>query len=175
MDRYVQGENDAFLVVYDLLVPRLQALLLSHGCSRALADDLLQQTFLRIHRGRDRYASGQDVTPWVLAIARRLIVDSWRRSRREIPEHPALHSTADLADPERNAIVAETARRLRQRIVCLPAAQRRAFELVKIDGLTLAQAATILGTTIAAVKLRLHRAHVSLRCDDAISNDNAIR
>lgn len=52
---------------------------------------------------------------------------------------------------------------LRRELATLPEAQRVAFELVKQEGLSVAEAAEVLGTTVAAVKLRAHRAYVTLR------------
>jgi RNA polymerase sigma-70 factor (ECF subfamily) len=51
---------------------------------------------------------------------------------------------------------------LQRELESLPEKQRAAFELVKLDGLSLAEAAQVLGTTVGAVKLRVHRAHVAL-------------
>lgn len=57
----------------------------------------------------------------------------------------------------------ETSRRLQSELDRMPESQRVAFELVKLEGLSLAQAAEVLGTTVLAVKLRTHRAYEALR------------
>ena len=57
----------------------------------------------------------------------------------------------------------ETARRIQTELRRLPETQRVAFELVKQEGLTFIEAAAVLGTTVAAVKLRAHRAYEALR------------
>jgi RNA polymerase sigma-70 factor (ECF subfamily) len=59
----------------------------------------------------------------------------------------------------------ETAGRLTRTLARLPAQQRAAFDLVKGEGKSLADAAAILGTTVTGVKLRAHRAYVALRTD----------
>jgi RNA polymerase sigma-70 factor (ECF subfamily) len=170
MDRYVHGQNKAFRTIYELLAPRMTGWLRARGCSGTLAEDLLQQAFLRIYRARDRYNPGRDVTPWVFAITLRLFADHQRRSRAQKRYAPGLVRATGADDPESHAIAAEAAARLERSIANLPEAQRHAFELVRLGGLSVAQAAKSLGTTTTGVKLRLHRAHGTLR--DATSGDH---
>jgi RNA polymerase sigma-70 factor (ECF subfamily) len=73
-------------------------------------------------------------------------------------------SPARTADrPEQVLEAQQLARRLAGALSRLPDSQRTAFELLKQDGLTLAEAAEVLGVTVTAVKLRAHRAYESLR------------
>jgi len=171
MDRYAQGEDAAFAEVYDELSPRLYGYLLRQTRSRERAEDLVQQTFLRIHRARGHFVAGSAVTPWAFAIARRLLIDSVRRGRREVigvdddDEKSAEAAVADAgaASPEAWAEANQVAQALGRELERLPENQRVAFELVKQEGLSLREAAAVLGTTVAAVKLRAHRAYVALR------------
>ncbi len=167
MDRYARGDDAAFGEVYDKLAPRLFAFLLRHTRDRAKAEDVVQQTMLQMHRARGRFLPGAEVTPWAFAIARRLVIDQHRRSGREVlspteDEAGALLVSLDAAADEL-AIAKEVAVRLGQELERLPANQRVAFELIKQDGLSVAEAAQVLGTTVAAVKLRAHRAYEALR------------
>src|SRR6202044_212579 len=84
MERYSKGDDAAFAVVYDAIAPRLYRFLLRQTRDPGRAEDLLQQTMLHIHRARDRFIPGAEVTPWAFAIARRLVVDGVRRGRREV-------------------------------------------------------------------------------------------
>src|SRR5207253_9574955 len=72
MEQYAAGDDAAFARVYDALAPRLYGYLLRQTHERSRAEDLLQQTMLQIHRARDRFIPGAEVTPWAFAIARRL-------------------------------------------------------------------------------------------------------
>lgn len=176
MERYAQGDDAAFGDVYDLLSPRLLAFLTRMTRDRARAEDLMQQTFLNMHRARGRFAPGSEVAPWAFAIARRLFLDSTRRGKREVLERgergtaedgdersifdlcEAAGATADeLVDAKSLAVVIEGA------LLELPEQQREAFALIKQEGLSVAEAAGILGTSVGAVKLRAHRAYESLR------------
>ena len=84
MERYASGDDAAFALVYDGLASRLYGFLLRQTRDKARAEDILQQTLLQIHRARARFLPGAEVTPWAFAIARRLLVDSLRRGKREV-------------------------------------------------------------------------------------------
>ena len=167
MERYARGDDAAFSELYDLLAPRLLRYLTRQTRNTARAEDVLQQTFLRIHRARGRFLAGAAVVPWAMAIARRLFIDDLRhrddRAARSLEDEPHL----DPPDPAPSAVdlvvASELAARIRRELAKLPIAQREAFELIKQDGLSLAEAAGVLGTTVTAVKLRAHRAYQALR------------
>jgi len=165
MERYAAGDGAAFAQVYDALAPRLFGYLLRQTRDRARAEDLLQQTMLHIHRARDRFIAGAEVRPWAFAIARRLVVDEVRRGRRVVLSDDGDPDLGVSDQPAADEVVqaGELALRIQVILNKLPTSQRAAFELIKQEGLTVAEAAQILGTTVAAVKLRAHRAYEALR------------
>jgi RNA polymerase sigma-70 factor (ECF subfamily) len=165
MERYAGGDSAAFAQVYDALAPRLYGYLLRQTRDRARAEDLLQQTMLHIHRARDRFIAGAEVRPWAFAIARRLLVDEIRRGRRVILSDDGDPDLGVSDRPMADEVVqaGELALRIQVILAKLPTSQRAAFELIKQEGLTVAEAAQVLGTTVAAVKLRAHRAYEALR------------
>jgi RNA polymerase sigma-70 factor (ECF subfamily) len=169
MARYVDGDAAAFRELYAAIAPRLLGYLMKMAKSRALADDLLQLTFLKVHRARSAYVRGADPTPWIYAIAHRTFIDETRRKKRavvqpaeEIPEVPAAitgepDGTRDEpADPELTKAALEA-------LEDLPTGQREAVVLTKLDGKTVAEAAAIAGTTVGAMKVRAHRGYEALR------------
>jgi RNA polymerase sigma-70 factor (ECF subfamily) len=164
MERYARGDDAAFAALYDALAPRLHRYLARQVRDDARADDLLQQTLLHVHRARGRFLPGADVFPWAFAIARRLLIDHVRRGKHEV-----LLADDERADPVdaygadellHSKRLAEAVERELER---MPGQHREAFELVKQEGLSLKDAAAVLGTTVTAVKLRAHRAYVGLR------------
>jgi RNA polymerase sigma-70 factor (ECF subfamily) len=179
MERYGAGDDAAFAAVYDKIAPRLYGYLLRQTRERARAEDLVQQTMLHIHRARTRFIPGAEVTPWAFAIARRLLLDGLRRAKREVAPSEDDPDTAlapgDAADEMVQA--RELASRINAVLAKLPESQRVAFELLKQEGLTVAEAAEVLGTTAAAVKLRAHRAYEALRLalGDAMSSYDPVR
>jgi RNA polymerase sigma-70 factor, ECF subfamily len=70
MDRYAQGDETAFSVLYAGLALKLRSFLMRLTGAPPLAEDLLQETFMRIHRARGVFEPGAAVVPWVYAIAR---------------------------------------------------------------------------------------------------------
>jgi len=166
MDRYANGDDGAFAELYDLIAPKLLAFLNRYTGQRARAEDLVQQTFLQMHCARDTYVTGADVLPWAFAIARRLAIDSYRKNKREVLDDSlddaALAAVGGLA-PDDALRSKQAAHILQETIEALPESQRAAFELIKYDGLSVAQAAEVLGTTVMAVKLRAHRTYEALR------------
>lgn len=168
MDRYARGEDGAFGVVYDGLAPRLYAFVLRRTRDRARAEDVVQQTMLHIHRARGSFEPGAEVVPWAYAIARRALIDSVRRGPKEAlaatEDDLAQDLVASLDAPADDLVAArELAARIQAELDKLPENQRAAFELLKQEGLSVREAASALGTTVAAVKLRAHRAYEALR------------
>src|SRR6476660_6845904 len=84
MQRYQEGDASAFRELYALVAPRLLGYLLKMARSRAVADDLLQQTFLKVHRARAAYIRGTDPLPWIYSIAHRTFIDEARKTKRAI-------------------------------------------------------------------------------------------
>jgi RNA polymerase sigma-70 factor (ECF subfamily) len=172
MQRYCDGDAGAFRELYALVAPRLLGYLLKMARERALADDLLQQTFLKMHRARAAYVRGADPLPWIYSIAHRTFIDETRKHKRavvrigdaeELPEVPAgLTGESDdrrddlRADPELVSAALDA-------LAELPAQQREAVVLTKLDGKTVAEAAEIAGTTVGAMKVRAHRGYEALR------------
>jgi RNA polymerase sigma-70 factor, ECF subfamily len=169
MERYAAGDDAAFPDLYDLLAPRLFGYLMRQTRDRARAEDLLQQTLLQMHAARGRFIPGSQVLPWAFAIARRLMIDGMRRGKREVlragNEGEGEGAEPAAADDAADDLVEarELAGRLQKELARLPENQRVAFELIKQEGLSVAQAAEVLGTTVTAVKLRAHRAYEALR------------
>jgi RNA polymerase sigma-70 factor (ECF subfamily) len=166
MERYAAGDDLAFEEVYDALAPRLYAFVLrrTQG-NRARAEDLVQQTFLQMHHARGRFTPGADVVPWAYSIARRLLIDSVRRGTREVIAEDSVfdREVAPLASADDLIVAKEMAILVEAELARMPPAQREAFDLVKSEGMSMAEAAEALGTTVTAVKLRAHRAYEAIR------------
>lgn len=167
MDRYAAGDDAAFVEVYDAVAPRLYVYLRRQTRDGALAEDVLQQTLLKMHVARGTFLTGAAVMPWAYAIARRLFIDNLRRGRREVlaptDEPRDAEVSADAPAADELVAASELALRLEVELARLPEAQRTAFALVKQEGLSMAEAAGVLGTTVSAVKLRAFRAYQTLR------------
>jgi RNA polymerase sigma-70 factor (ECF subfamily) len=175
MERYASGDDLAFEAVYDAVAPRVLALAIRSLGDRTLAEDVVQQTLLNIHRARGAFVPGAPLMPWAYAIARRLIVDAVRRRRRELQlvEREGRAEWRRQPTMPNEALVAhETAGSLRATFAALPGSQQAVLHL-RGEGLPLSAMASTLGTTVTAVKLRLHRAMSSLKRSLASSGRSA--
>ena len=160
MMRYQKADPDASAVLVELLSPQLYRFFASQMGSRADAEDMLQDAWLRIHRVRHTYRPCEPVLPWVYAIARCVRVDSYRKRHRiasrelaadVLPEHPAPRDEpCDL--PAFDELVAE-----------LPHSQREVLTLLKVNGLSIEEVARATSSTVGAVKQKAHRAYERLR------------
>ncbi len=172
MQKYCDGDANAFRQLYALVAPRVLGYLLRMVRERATADDLVQLTFLKVHRARGAYVRGADPVPWIFAIAHRTFLDDIRSKQRarvkvtddgEPPEAVAdITGAADGAGIEDDGTKELTAATLAA-LQTLPPAQREAVVLTKLSGKSIVEAAEIAGTTPGAMKVRVHRGYEALR------------
>lgn len=169
MAAYRAGSGVAFRRLFDLLGPRLHGFFMRSFRSAAVADDLLQTTFLKVHRARADYRDTLPLRPWIFSIAARVRLDELRRRGRlaEDTDDEAVARADERAatgsEPEGDAAASERAARVRAAIDALPESQRVIVHLHRFEGLGYAEIARILGTTEGAVKLRAFRAYERLR------------
>lgn len=180
MSDYARGDDKAFAIVYDAVAPRLEGYLRRHLRDRSLVEDIIQQTFMQMHDKRGSFAAGSQVLPWAFSIARNFMIDTLRKSKRE--------STTDLGNDRspveailvsavENAEQVVLAREASQRMISvfngLTEHQRAAFELTEGDGMSQAEAAQVLGTTVTGVKMCRHKVYQKLRAvlHDSKEND----
>src|SRR6185295_16027406 len=102
MKAYLDGEIEAFDALYAAFAGRLRGYLLSQCRDATLADDLLQETFMQIHRSRRTYQPGRPVTPWVYAIARHVYLMKRRSAGRRARFEESLAADARADDVARD-------------------------------------------------------------------------
>ena len=173
MAAYVDGDRQAFSRLFRSLAPRIHGFFLRRFGDSAVADDLLQVTFMKIHRARHDYRRDSPLRPWVFTIAARVGLDEHRRRARRPEEanderlQQAAQGTAagQAAQPDGQQLVerAELAAEVRTALERLPESQRVVIHLHRYEGLTFEQIGQVLGTTAGAVKLRAFRAYEQLR------------
>jgi RNA polymerase sigma-70 factor (ECF subfamily) len=159
MAAYVGGDSMAFRELFRRYAPRLRAIL-RHESGQDPAD-LVQQTFLQLHRARATYLHGAPFRPWLMTIARNLKREQIRRWRRQ-PRTSEL-MTDELAANTASAETALEVRRALRALNALPPAEREVLTLHAAAGLSVAETAARLGATQGAVKARAHRAYQRLR------------
>ena len=131
--------------------------------SRDDADELTQETFLRVWQRAGSYQPGRvQVTTWLHTIAHHLCVDRWRKPAAE-PHEDTDHVPDPAAGPARELERSRLAARLDQALARLPLDQKAALLLVEVRGLSLRDVAVVLGGTLEAAESRLARARRALR------------
>ena len=181
MTRYADGDASAFPILYDAIAPRIEGLVRRRTGDASRIDDIVQQTFERIHRARGTFVRGADVLSWAFKIARNLCLDfgtqGWREHvvERDDGNDPLVAAVAEVADAERVAIARETIARLVRAFRRLPVNQQLALELVRVEGFSMAAAADNLGVTLPSLKMSLFRGVVALRAALGIAVANGPR
>jgi RNA polymerase sigma-70 factor (ECF subfamily) len=159
MTSYQAGSLHAFERLYAALSSPMLGYLATLCRSRAHAQDLLQDTFLQIHRSRHTYRPDLPVRPWVFTIARHVwLMDRRSRSRRptadqDVPDLPVPAEVEGLAERER----------LHRALSALLPDRREALLLHHVWGFSFAEIGQLLGIRADAAKLRSSRAMGDLR------------
>jgi len=134
--------------------------------NRATADDLVQETLVKIARALPEFEGRSSVKTWAFTIATRVATDHVRRphSRAQMVEidesAPALLSDAEI---DQRLVIDEMNSCVREVIDSLPEDYRTALVLHDLEGQTAAQTAEISGCSLATAKIRIHRARLRLK------------
>jgi RNA polymerase sigma-70 factor (ECF subfamily) len=164
MARLRAGDAQAFTGLYERHAAALLTFLVHLTGDRTLAEDILQETFIRVYRAREDYRATGQFRAWLFTIGRRLVID-WRRSQHLAwsDEPAALETTSAPDRAEDRAEGRDLAARVDRALRRLPDTQREVVLLSRYAGLDTRQIAQITGTTPGAVRVALHRALQKLR------------
>ena len=158
MARAQKGDRTAYAALLDDVFALLTSLLRKRLADPQEIEDVRQETLIALHRARHSYEPSRPFEPWLSAIARHILADHARRrlraSREVLVAVPPETATADDGTAEL---------RFAQALARLPRAQREAFELIQLEGLSVETAAARASTSTAALKVRAHRAYKTLR------------
>jgi RNA polymerase sigma-70 factor (ECF subfamily) len=171
MRAYVAGSRLAFARLFSRVAPSVHAFFVRSLRSRTLAEDLVQTTFLKVHRSRHQWHPDHRVRPWIFAIAARVRQDELRRTRglataadeEELEAADAAARADDVPQAELSLFERSRAERVRAALDRLPEGQRVVIHLHRYEDLSFAEIAEALGTTEGAVKLRAFRGYERLR------------
>jgi len=160
MAGYQQTEEAAARELIEKVTPLLLRYFLAQEAHRRWAEDLVQETWIRIHKARHTHRPGEPVLPWVFAIARYTGLDHFRKTRRVeareeqvevLPERPAAES------------MQREGPHLDELLEGLPASQRDVIVMLKVSGMSIEEVARATATSTGSVKQKAHRAYEALR------------
>jgi RNA polymerase sigma-70 factor, ECF subfamily len=173
MLRLRAGDAVAFDELLDLHRRPIVRLIYRMTQNAAVAEELTQEVFLRVYRARERYEPAASFKTWIYRIAvnrtRNWIRDhteqAWREEslQRERPDDLPRQFVDPGPSPERQLLLADGGRRVRELLECLPDRQRDAVLLHKFEDLSYSEIAVVLGCSVPALKSLLFRAYATLR------------
>jgi len=163
--RLRQGDAEAFDVVYAAFNGRLFGFLARLARSREVAEDLVEETWLRLVAHADRLRENTRLGPWLFAVARNLYV-SYCRSRMLEDAHMAdmigLWPSIPPSSPFEETATHELERRLEAALATIPMIYREVLLLVVVEGLRPSEAAVVCGINAEALRQRLSRGRALL-------------
>ena len=165
MARAQGGDRDAYRRLLGEITPYLRTLAARRHRDPSDTEDAVQDILLTVHAVRHTYDPTRPFGPWLVAIANHRLIDRLRREGRLrsrettlTPEHETFPANqTNLYDK------ASDRRNLQEAVEKLPAAQRQAIRLLKLEERSLKEAAAMSGMTVASLKVATHRALKSLR------------
>jgi RNA polymerase sigma-70 factor (ECF subfamily) len=161
MASYQQADAGAAAALIEQVSPLLRRFFLAQVVSRRYADDLLQETWMRIHQARRSYRPGQPALPWIYAIARHVRVDDYRKVHRIETREQAMDPLPEVAAQTRDD--SNRAEELAELLNTLPKSQREVIVMLKVSGMTLEEVARATSSSVGSVKQKAHRAYEKLR------------
>lgn len=167
------GDADAYRRFLTAITPFLRSLAHRRVGNDPIAEDIVQDVLLTVHRIRHTYEPGRPVQPWLAAITQRRTVDGLRRRARlsgqEVHDE---HAVATFADPEaKGEESGDAAVMVARASATLSPGQKEAIELVKLKEMSLAEASAASGQSISLLKVNIHRAIKKMRA--ALKDGNA--
>ncbi len=166
MERYADGDLQAFEALYGALRGPLKANLRRWLRTDDKVDDALQITLLKIHGSRARYRRGAPVLPWVMTIARNVALD---HLRSKVAQERSLDEDAANRIPDEQQTLKwdeqdeqEVITAVRDAVEKLPASTKEVVRLHKLEGRPMAEIAEILGIREGAARVRAHRGYRAL-------------
>jgi RNA polymerase sigma-70 factor, ECF subfamily len=170
MAAYIKGDREAFVYLFDRYAPHLHRFFLQIFHDVSVADDMLQVTFLKLHKARATYNPSMPFKPWIFTIASRVRLDEFRRRGRlkEDSDEEKLMSVdakAALKKFDEVGREKELVRVVREVIAKLPESYRAVLYLHRYEQMTFREIASSLGISENAAKVRAFRAYEQLRAE----------
>jgi RNA polymerase sigma-70 factor (ECF subfamily) len=178
MLRAQQGDLEAFRLLIEMFQDRVSRVVTAVvRCDRAMAEDLCQEVFLRVHKGLPAFDGQARFSTWLHAIAMNVAISEYRkrkamkRDRRTLSLDAPIQGTDNLfvdpagreVDPGERAHQHEFAARVRAAVQELPEEFRDAVILRDMQGLSYEEVAEVLGVPAGTVRSRIHRGRLLLQ------------
>lgn len=168
-----KGDQRAFAEIVDLYKDKLYHLAFRMTGNRQEAEDVVQETFLRVYKNLERYDENQKFSTWIYRIATNLCIDRLRKRRAVYSldaassEHEGLDGYAMLPSddrtPESELLLSETQKIIHEAIETLPVKYKSVMVLRYLQDLSLQEISDVLDMPVTTVKTRVHRGREFMR------------
>ena len=164
MARAQGGDGTAYRRLLEGVTPFLRSLAARRHRDANEQEDAVQDVLLTVHAIRHTYDPARPFGPWLVAIANRRFIDRLRRQGRIRAREAALTAEHEASSaPQANTEAISDQHHLEGAIDNLPPVQRQAIRLLKLSEMSLKEAATTSGMSVASLKVATHRALKNLR------------
>ena len=163
MVAHVTGDPSAFPLLFERYAPTIRGIMRRDIRKTQDADELVQETFLHLHRAARDFQPSRKLRPWLMTIAFNLKREYFRRKGRR-PEAPRdLDGRHDPSVEPRILERRHAQRQVARAMAALNDSQREVIEMHWFAGLSFPEIATAVGASLSAVKVRAHRGYERIR------------
>lgn len=164
MEAVKNGNLQQAALLFERYHKRIFNFLARMAIDRALAEDLTQNVFLRIIKYRNSYREGLKFQSWIYQVARNVFADHYQAHKNKTSNFIAVENISDhMADYNEAADMDEKEKLLHQSMAKLSEEQRELLILTRFQHLKYEDVAAIMDTTVANIKVKVHRAILKLR------------
>lgn len=158
MAAYQAGSEAAFSELFERHAGSVFGFLVRRLGDAALAEDVYQEAFLRVHRARQTYDPQRPFRAWLFGIVHNLLTDTLRHRGRSVETSDDVQLVSDGGSPEQLAIARQSASALGRALTSLPSDEATVLILARLEGLSYDDIGGILGRSAAATKQLAYRA-----------------
>jgi len=164
MEAVKNGDLQQASVLFERYNKRIFNFLARMTMDRALAEDLTQNVFLRLIKYRSSYKEGARFQSWIYQVARNIFSDHYQANKNKLSDFVDVEKVSDhLHDDEENQLIDEQERLLQRSMALLSEEQRELLVLTRFQHMKYEEVAVIMDTTVANIKVKVHRAILKLR------------
>ena len=164
MEAVKVGEVHKASLLFDRYHKRIYHFLTRLAMDREMAEDLTQNVFVRVIRYRQSYRQGLKVQAWIFQIARNVFADHYHQQKNRKSEWIDITKMSDqVADAEEGRVQEEQEKLLERSMAKLSDEQRELLVLTRFQHMKYEEVAAIMDTTVANIKVKVHRAIARLR------------
>jgi RNA polymerase sigma-70 factor (ECF subfamily) len=164
MEAVKDGDLQQASLLFERYNKRIFNFLARMTMDRALAEDLTQNVFLRLIKYRNSYRAGARFEPWIYQVARNIFSDHYQANKNKFSDFIDVEKIeGDMADNDESHLLDEREKLLHKSLARLESDQRELLVLTRFQQMKYEDVAQLLGTSVANIKVRVHRAIGKLR------------